>query len=74
MDGAAAARAAAEIHGLAAKADVGVEADVADLVATTRDGYGRLDAIVSNAGISRFASLQDMSLGALNTVIEKNLN
>jgi len=72
-DGAAAARVAAEIHGLAAKADVGVEADVADLVATTLDGYGRLDAIVSNAGISRFASLQDMSLDAWNTVIATNL-
>src|SRR3569623_3011308 len=38
-DGAAAARVAAEIHGLAAKAEVGVAAAVADLVAPALAGY-----------------------------------
>jgi len=39
------------IHGLSLVADVGVEADVARIVATTLDRYGRIDLFCSNAGI-----------------------
>jgi len=44
-------RAAAPIGALPVAADVGREEDVANLVATTVDHFGRIDLFVSNAGI-----------------------
>jgi NAD(P)-dependent dehydrogenase (short-subunit alcohol dehydrogenase family) len=41
-----------QIGGLAVACDVGCEADVQRLVATTLDKYGRVDILVSNAGIT----------------------
>jgi NAD(P)-dependent dehydrogenase (short-subunit alcohol dehydrogenase family) len=48
----AAEREAARIGALAVAADVGKEEDVANLVATTVERFGRIDLFVSNAGIA----------------------
>ena len=49
-------RRGSEIGGVAIECDVGSEADVERLVAVARARLGRIDAIVSNAGIGRFGA------------------
>jgi NAD(P)-dependent dehydrogenase (short-subunit alcohol dehydrogenase family) len=73
LDGDAVGRVAAEIGGVAAVCDVGREADVDRLVAVARTHFGRIDAIVSNAGISRFQPLEETSLESWNRVLATNL-
>jgi len=53
--------------------DVGREADIDRLVALARTHFGRIDAIVSNAGISTFQPLEETSLEAWNRVLATNL-
>lgn len=75
-DGWAALRADCDVDTAASGAvqvDVGQEADVERLVAIALARFGRLDAIVSNAGISRFKPLRETSLGDWNTVLATNL-
>lgn len=55
------------------KADVTSEADLRQLVTETRDTFGSIDAIVSNAGISEFKSLADSTLEDWNRVLATNL-
>lgn len=53
--------------------DVSSETAVADLVASTLDAFGRIDALVNNAGISRNKPLAELSLADWETVIGTNL-
>ncbi len=64
---------AAEVGGMAVAADVGSEADVEHLVAVVRARLGRIDAIVSNAGIGNFAPLAATTLAGWNRVLATNL-
>jgi NAD(P)-dependent dehydrogenase (short-subunit alcohol dehydrogenase family) len=64
---------AADIGGVAIEADVGSETDVERLVTVTRARLGRIDAIVSNAGIGGFAPLADTTLASWNRVLATNL-
>jgi NAD(P)-dependent dehydrogenase (short-subunit alcohol dehydrogenase family) len=73
VDGDAVGAVAAEVGGIAAVCDVGSEADVDRLVALARTHFGRIDAIVSNAGISGFGSLEETSLEDWNRVLGTNL-
>ena len=73
VDGEAVCAVAAEIGGVAVEADVGREADVERLVAVARTRLGRIDAIVSNAGIGNFGPLADTTLEAWNEVLATNL-
>ena len=57
----------------AIQCDVGSEVEVERLVALTRSRFGRLDAIVSNAGIGKFAPLSATSLEDWNRVLATNL-
>ncbi|WP_370326072.1 3-oxoacyl-ACP reductase FabG [Euzebya sp.] len=71
-----AATAAAEaIDGPAAgvRADVVDPDDVAAMVAATTDRFGRLDVLVNNAGITRDASLKNMTLEQFRQVIDVHL-
>ncbi len=72
-DKAAADRVAAHIHGHSAAVDVSIAADIELLITTSLHNHGRLDAVVSNAGISRFGSLKDTTLGEWNLVLATNL-
>lgn len=54
-------------------ADLGLEADVKRLVAEARSRTGRIDAIVSNAGINANGPLAATSLEAWNRVLAVNL-
>ena len=63
------ARAADELHALAAQtrglalpADVTNEAEVQRAIAQTLAHYGRLDALICNAGVGSFAELENFSL------------
>jgi NAD(P)-dependent dehydrogenase (short-subunit alcohol dehydrogenase family) len=73
IDGAAVEISAREIGGIAIAGDVGNEADVEHLIAVSRTRLGRIDAIVSNAGISKFASLEETSIDEWNRVLATNL-
>jgi 3-oxoacyl-[acyl-carrier protein] reductase len=58
---------------------LGLAVDVRDFeaqkraVAETVSAYGRLDALIANAGIGRFASIADLSLDDWHAVIDTNL-
>jgi NAD(P)-dependent dehydrogenase (short-subunit alcohol dehydrogenase family) len=73
LDGEALAPLAAEIGAVALACDVGSEADVERLVAVTRTRLGRIDAIVSNAGIGMFEPMGETSLDTWNRVLATNL-
>jgi NAD(P)-dependent dehydrogenase (short-subunit alcohol dehydrogenase family) len=64
---------AANIGAAAVQCDVGSEVEVERLVALARTRFGRLDAIVSNAGIGKFAPLAETSLEDWNRVLATNL-
>ena len=73
LDGAAVDAAAKATGGLAVTCDVGVEADVQRLVDACLDRFGRIDAIVSNAGINWHGPLSDLTLETWNRVLAVNL-
>jgi NAD(P)-dependent dehydrogenase (short-subunit alcohol dehydrogenase family) len=73
LDAEAVAAAAAEIGGAAIACDVGSEADVERLVAVARARLGRIDAIVSNAGLGSFGPLAKTTLESWNRVLATNL-
>jgi NAD(P)-dependent dehydrogenase (short-subunit alcohol dehydrogenase family) len=60
-----------KVHAIVA--DVAREADVAAAVTETMRHFGRLDALVCNAGISRNKPLAELSLDDWNAVIGTNL-
>ena len=64
---------AAETGCVAVYCDVGGEADVERLVAVARARFGRIDAVVSNAGIGGLAPLGKTTLDAWNRVLATNL-
>lgn len=64
---------AVPLGALAHPCDVADEAAVAGLVGAARDRYGRLDAIVSNAGIGMHGPLASISLADWNRVLGVNL-
>jgi len=70
---AVAAAAAAEAGGVAIACDVGSETDVERLVAVARARLGRIDAIVSNAGLGSFGPLAKTTLESWNRVLATNL-
>jgi NAD(P)-dependent dehydrogenase (short-subunit alcohol dehydrogenase family) len=72
-DAEAVAAAATEAGGVAIACDVGSEADVERLVAVARAHLGRIDAIVSNAGIGSFGPLALTTLESWNRVLSTNL-
>jgi len=73
IDPAAAQGVAARIGAAAVQCDVGSEVEIERLLALARTRFGRIDAIVSNAGIGRFAPLAETSLEAWNRVLATNL-
>jgi NAD(P)-dependent dehydrogenase (short-subunit alcohol dehydrogenase family) len=73
VDGEAVSAAAAETGVAGVACDVAKEADVERLVAVARARAGRIDAVVSNAGIGRFAPLAQTTLESWNQVLATNL-
>ena len=73
VDGEAVSGAAAETGGAGVACDVGEEADVERLVAVARARAGRIDAVVSNAGIGGFAPLAQTTLESWKEVLATNL-
>ncbi len=72
-DGDALAPVAARTGGIAVQCDVGREADIERLIAVARAHLGRIDAIVSNAGVGGFGPLRETSLAGWNHVLATNL-
>jgi len=68
-----ASKIADEIGGAGIGCDVGSEADIERMVAVARTRLGRIGALVSNAGISKFGGLAETSLDTWNRVLAVNL-
>lgn len=64
---------AANVHGEAVRCDVGEEGDVHALIRHVVDNYGRIDGIVSNAGLNRYQPLADWTLVQWDRIIATNL-
>jgi len=73
IDGAALETVARPANGLSVVCDVGVEADIQRLVKTAIQQFGRIDAIVSNAGINPTGPLSGVTLETWNRVLAVNL-
>ena len=73
IDGAGAEAIAGQTGGIAVQCDVAAETDVERLIAVARSRLGRIDAIVSNAGIAAFAPLQQTTLETWDRVLATNL-
>ena len=73
IDGAAMEAVAKPANALTVICDVGVEADVKRLVKESLQRFGRIDAIVSNAGINPTGLLSKLSLETWNRVLAVNL-
>src|SRR5258708_3284642 len=54
-------------------ADVGDEDDVARIVATHRDGYGRLDVLMNNAGVGIGAPIAELNTKRMDIQLATNL-
>jgi 3-oxoacyl-[acyl-carrier protein] reductase len=78
-DAAAVADVAAMLEARGGGRALGLAVDVRDFeaqeraVAETVSAYGRLDALIANAGIGRFGSIADLSLDDWHAVIDTNL-
>lgn len=64
---------AKEVGGLAVTCDVGQKADVDALVSQARGSFGRIDGVVSNAGINQYKPLADWTLEQWDRIIATNL-
>jgi hypothetical protein len=73
QDGETAATLAREIGGTGVACDVGSESDIERLVALSRAQWGRIDAIVSNAGMTAFAPIQQTTRESWDRVLATNL-
>lgn len=71
--GEAVERTAAICGGLAVACDVASEADIARLVSAGFERWGRIDAIIANAGINVRAPLSSLDLATWNRVLAVNL-
>lgn len=66
--------AATEIGAVAFPADVTRPAEVDALVADALDRFGRIDAVVNNAGLAPVISVKDMSIDRWRAVLDTNLS
>lgn len=73
VDAEGATKIADEIGGAGIGCDVASEADIERMAAVARTRLGRIDALVANAGISKFGPLAETSLETWNRVLAINL-
>jgi len=65
--------AALDVEAVSRRCDVTDEADMAALVALCTDGFGPLDVMVNNAGITRDATLRKMAIADFRAVLDVHL-
>lgn len=73
LDAALVDEAASEIGGIGVRCDVTDEEQVHALVAEALGSFGRLDAFINNAGITRDASLKKMTVSDFDAVVAVHL-
>jgi 3-oxoacyl-[acyl-carrier protein] reductase len=66
--------AARDIGGIASPADVTKPAEVEAVIAETLRRFGRIDAVVNNAGMAPVVAVKDMSIDRWRAVIDTNLS
>jgi NAD(P)-dependent dehydrogenase (short-subunit alcohol dehydrogenase family) len=62
-----------ELEGLAVAGDITSAAHRQAMADAVADGFGRLDILINNAGVSDDGPLEDQTLGELTAVIQVNL-
>lgn len=67
-----AAAALTDVHGI--DCDVSVPAQVTAMIAETLETFGRIDALVNNAGVADFGPIEETSFERWRTVMETNLD
>lgn len=72
VNGTADSIAAGGADALAVTADVTSPDEVANVFATVRERYGRLDVLINNAGVITISKLEDLSIGDWNKVLAVN--
>jgi 3-oxoacyl-[acyl-carrier protein] reductase len=72
-DATVAAIAAAGGQAIAVKGDIAEPGDVAELFAATQRAFGRIDAVVSNAGVMELAPIKEDSLAAFDRMMATNV-
>ncbi len=72
-DATVAAIAAAGGRAIAVKGDIAEPGDVAELFAATQRAFGRIDAVVSNAGVMEMAPIKEDSLAAFDRMMATNV-
>src|SRR5437660_7437138 len=73
LDGGGADKLAAELGGVAVRADVTNAADIARMVDEPYQRWGRLDVLFNNAGVIRLQPLLDVTEAEWNRVLDVNL-
>ena len=73
VDGVAAEKLAAELGGVAVRADVTSAADVARMIDEPYQRWGRLDVLFNNAGVIRLQPMLDVSEAEWDRVLDVNL-
>lgn len=73
LDGIAARLSASGADVIAKATDVSRRADVAELVSTATDSYGRLDVLVSNAGIMPVSPFDELDVDGWEAMVDVNL-
>jgi NAD(P)-dependent dehydrogenase (short-subunit alcohol dehydrogenase family) len=68
-----ASQVADEINGIAIRTDVGIEADVINLVAEATEAFGQIDLFCSNAGIGGIPGFENVSNEAWQQIWEVNV-
>jgi 3-oxoacyl-[acyl-carrier protein] reductase len=58
---------------IAVKADVSAEQDVARLIATTIERFGRIDCVINNAGVARVVNLDRLDASEFEHTLKVNL-
>jgi NAD(P)-dependent dehydrogenase (short-subunit alcohol dehydrogenase family) len=61
-------------HGLAVPTDVTKPEDVDRLIATAIERFGRIDAVVNNAGLAPVQSIREMTIEQWRAVLDTNLS
>ena len=74
-DGAVLAEAAAPLESVhAIDCDVSIPEQVTPMIAETLETFGRIDALVNNAGVADFGPIEETSFARWRTVMETNLD
>lgn len=60
-------------HAIAVKGNIAEQADITTLFTATQDAFGRIDAVISNAGVMELVPIKEDSLAAFDRMMATNV-